>query len=126
MSEAPAHFDVLLFGQLETPLPPTDLAAALRGAGLDAEARESSLSVGGIYVRLYVGHEVDFTLERDQPTGYLARADADDVESLRSVAGEVSAALARLPIRHRFELYAGRDEMVLYLHHGWPAEEHPR
>lgn len=126
MSQPLAHSDVLLFGQLETPLPPADLAAALREVGLHTEARESSLYRGGIYVRLHVGDEVDFTLEHHDPTEYLARADADDVASLRSVAGEVSAALARIPIRHRFELYAGRDEMVMYLHHGWPAEEHPR
>lgn len=123
MSEPPPHMDVRLAGQLTTPLPPAELAAALLGAGIEAEARESSLYWGGIYVRLYVGDEVDFTFEHIEPTEYLARADADFVESLTSVAGEVSAALARIPIRHRFEVYDGRSTMVLYLHHDWPEEE---
>lgn len=123
MSERPPHTDILLSGQLETPLPPADLAAALCGVGLSAEARESSLYWGGIYVRLYVGDEVDFTFEHVEPTEYLARADADYVESLKSVAGEVSAALARLRVRHRFAVYDGRNTMVLYLHHDWPEGE---
>ncbi|HEU4557160.1 MAG TPA: hypothetical protein VFS20_04895 [Longimicrobium sp.] len=123
MSEPPPPTDVLLSGQLITPLPPAELAAALCGVGMEAEARESSLYWGGIYVRLYVGDEVDFTLEHVEPTEYMARADADHVDSLKSVAGEVSAALARIPIRHRFEVYDARDTMVLYLHHDWPEEE---
>lgn len=47
-------------------------------------------------------------------------ADADSVEELRRDAQLVSDALARAGIRHRFELYDARNEMVGYMHHDWP------
>ena len=119
MSGAAAEPCVYLAGQLLTPLPPAGLAAALRGAGVEAEARESSLCTGGVYVSLCAG-EVFFTLEHVEHAEHLARADADDAGPLRAVASRVSAALARLGIRHRFELYDRTDELMTYLHHAWP------
>ena len=123
MSEPVEPQDVLLFGQIETPLPPAELAAALCGVGLSAEARESSLYWGGIYVRLYVDDEVDFTLERIEAARYLARADADPGDACPSEARKVSAALARLAIRHSFEIYDHHHQLLLYLHHAWPESD---
>ena len=125
MSESAQNPDVLLFGPLETPLAPDDPAAALCGVGIAAEARESSLYTGGIYVRLYVDDEVDFTLERIEAARYLARADADPGDACPSEARKVSAALARLAIRHSFELYEDRGRMIPYLHHNWPESDWP-
>ncbi len=125
MSAPAERQDVLLFGQLETPLAPADLAAALCGVGLSAEARESSLYWGGIYVRLYVDDEVDFTLERIEAARYMARADADPGDACPSEARKVSAALARLAIRHSFEIYDGSHRLLLYLHYEWPENDWP-
>jgi hypothetical protein len=63
----------------------------------------------------------DFSLER-VPGEFLARADAVSVEQMRVVAGRVSAALVALAIRHAFELYGAKSELVGYLHHCWPEQ----
>jgi hypothetical protein len=121
MSGAPAREGARLAGQLLTPLPPPELAAALRGVGTSqAEARESSHYTGGVYVSLPVDDEVFFALEHIEHAEYLAVADADEAGPLRAVASRISAALARLGIRHRFELYDAGDELMAYLHHAWP------
>jgi hypothetical protein len=125
MSGATADPCVYLAGQVLTPLPPPDLAAALRGEGVDAEARESVLYTGGVYVSLPIDDEVYFTLEHIEDAEYLARADADEAEPLRAAASRASAALARLGIRHRFELYDKTDEVMTYLHHAWPWDPDP-
>ena len=94
------------------------LASRLRAAGLRAEVRESCHYEGGRCIRISDGG--DFTLERTADDGYLARADADTTEQLSEAASRVSAALAGLGIRHRFEVYDARAEMALYLHYLWP------
>ncbi len=48
-------------------------------------------------------------------------ADADSAEEMVSEGKLVSAALALAGIRHRFEIYDDREEMVGYLHHNWAA-----
>lgn len=121
MSGAPADRGVRLAGRLLTPLPPPDLAAALRGVGIGAaEARESSFYTGGVYVSLPIDDEVFFALEHIEHAEYMARADADEGDQLHPVASRVSAALARLGIRHSFELYDQEDVLMAYLHHAWP------
>lgn len=120
-----------LGGRVETAFSPADLAAALRGEGIGAEVREPSPGEGGVFVHLEVGGEVRFTLDG---SGYIAGADADDGDALHAAVKPVSAALGRLGIRHRFELYREEDQ-VGYLHHDWFAEypderhgtfDHPR
>jgi hypothetical protein len=49
-------------------------------------------------------------------------ADASTLDRMLDDGGRVSAALASADIRHRFELYNERDEIVGYLHHRWPQE----
>lgn len=47
-------------------------------------------------------------------------ADAEAVEELERQSKMVSEALSKAGIRHRFEVYDGKDELVAYFHHKWP------
>ena len=47
-------------------------------------------------------------------------ADADDPEEMIREGKLVSDALAKAGVRHRCEIYDCHDEMVGYLHYGWP------
>ena len=64
------------------------------------------------------GERVEFT--RDD-VGYILCSGFDTPES-RAQLPEFSAALGRLDLRHRFEIYEG-DDLVDYLHHAWALEE---
>lgn len=105
-------------GEVHTRLNRRALTSRLRAAGLRAEVRESCHYEGGQYIRISEGG--DFTLERIAAGEYLALADADTAELLSEAASRVSVALAGLAIRHRFEVYDARSEMVHYLHYLWP------
>ena len=105
-------------GQVHTKLRPRALAARLKTAGLNVQVRESCQYKGGCYIRLHEG--AYFTLERVEASEYLAHADADSVEQMRTTAGRVSRALAELDIRHRFEVYDEQSRLAHYLHHLWP------
>lgn len=111
--------DVLMAGVLMTALPVAALADALVGAGLAAEARESSLMEGGAYVRVGGAPDVHCALERLPSAEYLARGDAESLDALAALARALSAALTGLGIRHQLEVYAGA-ELAAYLHHQWP------
>ena len=50
-------------------------------------------------------------------------ADADSVADMLQEGKLVSNALARAGIRHRFEIYDHRSNMVGYLHHDWPLAD---
>ena len=50
-------------------------------------------------------------------------ADAESAETLLREGKLVSDALARAGIRHRFEIYDHRPDMVGYLHYDWPLED---
>jgi hypothetical protein len=109
----------LLFGQVEASLGVDALAAALSGEGVAAQARGSSLYTGRRYLRVHAA-DASCTLERVDRKEYIVRGDADDLAALVAVAERVSAALARLGLRHRLEVYEARDRLALYLHHQWP------
>jgi len=111
---------ITFFGHLDTPLPPEELASALKREGIAAEMRESSHYTGGRYLRIHAGGAADLSLERTRGGEYIVRADADEDAALADAARRVSAALGRQGIRHRFELY-GPGEGMEYLHHDWPA-----
>lgn len=50
-------------------------------------------------------------------------ADADSAEELLREGKLVSDALAKVKIRHRFEFYDHRPDMVGYLHYDWPLDD---
>lgn len=105
---------IRLCGEL-APWPTRDpLAQLLRAAGLQ-------VTVGQHSVRLSdCSHFVfqDFGRADGDPT---IDADGPDLTTLTKEAARVSAALAGAGVRHRFELYDEADQLVGYLHHGWPS-----
>jgi hypothetical protein len=105
-------------GEVQTQLSHRALVARLVTAGLRAGLRESCHYAGGCYIRF--DERAYFILEQVAAGEYLANGDADSAEQMREAAARVSGALAGLGIRHRFEVYDGRPEMVEYLHHPWP------
>jgi hypothetical protein len=101
--------DALLFGQALTNLLPDGLATALRRAGLNARYRESAHRFGGAYVRVDGPGGADCSLERGEPGEYLVHDAGGEREALESLARALSAALAKLGVRHRLELYDDGD-----------------
>jgi hypothetical protein len=104
--------DVSVAGEIDSALPRADLARMLADAGLAAEA-----GVYALRLRL-AGERVEFT--RDE-VGYILCGGFETPES-RALLPEFSAALGRLGLRHRFEVYEG-DDLVDYLHHDWELDE---
>lgn len=113
-----------LFGQVLTDLRPRALADALRGAGLDAQRRESSLFTGGEYVRVHGPGEADAALERTDARHYLVHDAAGELGPMAGLARALSGALAALDLPHRLELYGKADENALTACHAhrWPAD----
>ena len=107
-----------LAGQIYTPLSIEQLAAALVAEGIQVQVRESCHYEGGRYVRIDVDG-TDFSLEHLSGE-FLTRADAESLHEVVAAASPVSKALARLDIRHRFEVYGGTGDLAGYLHHRWP------
>ncbi len=103
---------VSVAGEIDSALARADLARVLADAGFAAEA--------GVYaMRLRLaGERVEFT--RDE-VGYILCSGFEAPES-RALLPEFSAALGRLGLRHRFEVYEG-DDLVDYLHHDWALDE---
>ena len=104
--------DVSVDGEIDSALPRKDLLRVLADAGLATED-----SAYALRLRL-AGERVEFT--RDD-VGYILCSGFDTPES-RAHLPEFSAALGRLDLRHRFEIYEG-DDLVDYLHHSWALEE---
>lgn len=104
--------DVSVDGEIDSALPRKDLIRVLADAGLATED-----SAYALRLRL-AGERVEFT--RDD-VGYILCSGFDTPES-RAQLPEFSAALGRLDLRHRFEIYEG-DDLVDYLHHAWALEE---
>jgi hypothetical protein len=104
--------DVSVDGEIDSALPRKDLLRVLADAGLATED-----SAYALRLRL-AGERVEFT--RDD-VGYILCSGFDTPES-RAQLPEFSAALGRLDLRHRFEIYEG-DDLVDYLHHAWALEE---
>ncbi len=103
--------DVSVDGEIDSQLPRKDLLRVLADAGLATEDSSYALRL-----RL-AGERVEFT--RDD-VGYILCSGFDTPES-RAQLPELSAALGRLDLRHRFEIYEG-DELVDYLHHAWALD----
>ncbi|MFN3888905.1 MAG: hypothetical protein ACK4MV_00805 [Beijerinckiaceae bacterium] len=104
--------DVSVVGEIDSVLPRKELAGLLAGAGFAVED-----SAYALRLRL-AGERVEFT--RDE-VGYILCGGFDTPES-RAQLPEFSAALSRLDLRHRFEIYEG-DDLVDYLHHGWELDQ---
>jgi hypothetical protein len=91
------------------------MAAILRDAGLRIRVGRYSIRVedcSWFVFQHYGGDLCDPCIE----------SDADSSEQMLRDGKLVSDALSRAGIRHRFEVYDHRDEMVGYLHHEWPLE----
>jgi hypothetical protein len=108
-------------GEIDTSLSIDALASALARQGVRLQVRESCHYVGGRYIR--VGEGVpEFTLE-SIPGEFLARAAAASVEQMRSAVDRLSATLAAVSIRHRFEFYDVQSNLAGYLHYNWPENK---
>lgn len=104
---------IRLCGEL-APWPSREALAELLGvAGLRVTVGQHSLRVADCTHFVFQ----DFGRPTGDPT---VDADGPDLATLSKEAAQVSAALAQADVRHRFELYDERDEMVGYLHHRWP------
>lgn len=104
--------DLGVVGEIDSGLARPELARLLAGAGFAVEDSAYAL-------RLRIaGERVEFT--RDE-VGYILCSGFDTPES-RAQLEDFSAALGRLDLRHRFEIYEG-DELVGYLHHDWEPDE---
>ncbi|MEP7340998.1 MAG: hypothetical protein ABI977_24920 [Acidobacteriota bacterium] len=108
----------LLFGQVKTSLGLSDLLAALKNAGLNAEIHEPDQDKSGQYISLQdEAAQVTFEQAKEE---YLVGGEAGGVSELQALAEKVSGVLAAAQLKHRFELYADEDSLVAYFHHDWP------
>jgi hypothetical protein len=108
--------DIRLYGQIDHWPTMATMARLVEAAGF-------SVSVGRYSLRLqdcehFVFQEYGGDLGDPQVV-----ADASILDRMLDDRGRVSAALASADIRHRFELYNERDDIVGYLHHRWPQEK---
>lgn len=116
--------DSYMCGQLLTSLGLSELAAAVARAGQPSEFRKSSHYVGGGYVRVAVGSaDITCSFERVSDQEYIARGDAASFEALAQLSAALSRTLADGSVKHRFEIYDGKDVLRAYLHFDWPARE---
>jgi hypothetical protein len=111
----------LLAGEIETGFGLIRLATRLTRTGLHVEVRDSGHFEGGRYLLVHEGGHV--TLERINANEYLASGDADSVEAMYLAAARLSRTLRDLGVRHRFEVYNDRGDLVHDLHHLWPQVE---
>jgi hypothetical protein len=88
------------------------LAEVLRKAGL-------KVVVGNYSIRVNVCRHFVFQEYGGDLGTPVIDADADSAEAMLRGGQLVSQALTRAGVRHRFEIYDLRDEMVGYLHHEW-------
>jgi len=105
-----------LYGELSEWPSKEHLASILRAAKL-------SVTVGRYSIRLPDLPHFVFREYGGDLGDPVIDANAASPDALTWEARRVSEALARFDIRHRFELYDERDQMFLYLHHRWPADE---
>jgi len=49
-------------------------------------------------------------------------ADHNSTEELVDFSSRVSGTLANSGIRHRFEVYSGKEELAAYMHYDWPKD----
>jgi hypothetical protein len=89
------------------------MAAILSDAGLDVRVGRYSIRIldcSHFVFQQYGGDLGDPTVD----------ADADTVDDMMRDGELVSEALARVGIRHRFEIYDEHDKLCGYLHYEWP------
>ena len=92
------------------------MAAILRDAGLRVYVGRYSIRVkdcSHFVFREYGGDLGEPSID----------ADSDCADNMTREAKLVSDALIKAGIVHRFEIYDHRDDMVEYLHHGWPRAD---
>ncbi len=109
---SPDH-SAFVSGELR-PWPSKDhLASALRAAGL-------RVYVGQYCVRIEDCSHFVFQQYGGDICEPSIEADADSPEAMVKDAKLVSDALERNGIKHRFDIYDGKNQLVAYLHHEWP------
>lgn len=106
--------------QVMTHLTPAELVPLLRREGLDAHFTQSTHK--GAWVWLEGANDLDFFLEPIAPGEYLLRDGFGERGPLEDLTRSLSAALVRMGIRHRMELYDENKHMFDYLHHDWPPD----
>jgi hypothetical protein len=108
-----------LSGHLEKWPTKDRLAEMLRDAGF-------RVAVGRYSVRIEDSSHFVFQEYVGDPGDPQLDADADSVDELTRDATRVSEALARVGIRHRFEIYDDDADdpaaIAGYLHHKWPLQ----
>ncbi len=104
---------IRLHGELAPWPAQNTLAELLRAAGLRVTAGRHSLRLADCHHFVFQ----DFGRVGSDPT---IDADAPDLSTMAAEAAQVSAALTRAGVRHRFELYDEADALVGYQHHEWP------
>src|SRR5207253_2366023 len=109
------HMSAYIAGELANWPTKDRMAAILRDAGLRVQVGTYSIRVQDC------SHFVFQEYGRDlgEPT---VDADADTVEAMMREGRLVSQALAGAGVRHRFEIYDDRNELLGYLHHRWPLQ----
>lgn len=112
--------EIHVAAQIITDLSPTELVALLRQEGVDAHLKESAYSSASI--RLKGRGDIDGFLQSADPGEYLLRDGLGERHAMEALSRGLSAALLRLGIRHRVELYDEHDRMFDYLHHDWPLD----
>jgi hypothetical protein len=118
MTDLPVEASVA--AQVMTHLTPAELAPALRRAGLDAHLGQSTYK--GAWVTLAGAGDLDCSLQPNDSGEYLLRDGCGERRALEELARALSAALSRMGIRHRMELYDENHHMFDYLHHDWPLD----
>jgi len=107
------HIDIRLAGQIDSWPTKSAMASLLRAAGLNVTVGTYSIRIDDcehFVLQEYGGDLGDPCFD----------ADADTLAVMLHDSRRVSVALATANVRHRFELYDGKDELVGYLHHDWP------
>ena len=108
-----ADVNAITCGQVDGTFTPATLASVMTTHGLDVLHNRYS-------VRIKNCSHFKFDLFGEAVS---IDADADSSNKMINDAQLVSSALTRAGIRHRFEVYGPRDELVAYLHFNWPRKD---
>lgn len=92
------------------------LARELANNGVHTEVRGSSHFKEGRYL-LVRGNRALYKIEKIETEELLVRGEGESVEYMKAVSQKLSAALAKLNIKHRVEVYDSNEILAYYLHH---------
>ncbi|WP_425399965.1 hypothetical protein [Aeoliella sp.] len=106
---------IRLYGQIDGWPSKDEMACLMKSAGFSVYVGRYSIRLQDCEHFVFQDYGGDFDVPQFD-------ADASSLERMLADSARVSSALASADIRHRFELYDERDEMVGYLHHRWPQE----